>query len=56
MRMIKGRKGNWIGHKLRRNCLLRHGIEGRMGGTRQVMGRRGRRRKELLDDFNEKRR
>jgi predicted AlkP superfamily pyrophosphatase or phosphodiesterase len=47
-----GRKANWIGHILRRNCLLKHCIEGNI----EVTGRRGRRRKQLLDDFKEKRR
>ena len=56
MRIIKGRKGNWIGHIWRGNCLLEHVNDGKIGGTIQVMGRRGRRRKKLLDDFNEKRR
>jgi hypothetical protein len=49
---IKRRKANWIGHILRRNCLLKHVIEGRI----EMTGRRGRRRKHLLDDLNEKRR
>jgi hypothetical protein len=35
------RTANWIGHILRRNCLLIHIIEGKIIGTR----RRGRRRK-----------
>ena len=26
---IKRRKANWIGHALRRNCLLKHVIEGK---------------------------
>jgi hypothetical protein len=26
---IKRRKANWIGHILRRNCLLKHVIEGK---------------------------
>jgi hypothetical protein len=43
------RKANWIGHILRRNCLLSHIIEGKIRGTR----RRGRRRKQLLDDLKE---
>jgi hypothetical protein len=34
------------------NCLLKHIIEGKIRGTR----RRGRRRKQLLDDFKEARR
>jgi hypothetical protein len=29
---IKRRKANWIGHILRRNCLLKHVIEGKTGG------------------------
>jgi hypothetical protein len=27
---IKRRKTNWIGHILRRNCFLKHVIEGKM--------------------------
>jgi hypothetical protein len=53
---IKRRKANWIGHILRRNCLLKHVIEGKLEGRIEVMGRRGRRRKQLLDDLKEKRR
>jgi len=37
---------------LRRNCLLKHVIEGRIEWT----GRQGRRRKQLLDDLKETRR
>jgi hypothetical protein len=29
---IKRRKANWIGHILRRNCLLKHVIEGKIEG------------------------
>jgi hypothetical protein len=29
---IKRRKANWIGHILRRNCLLKHVIEGKREG------------------------
>jgi hypothetical protein len=36
-----------VGHTLRKNCLLKPVIEGRI----DVTGRRGRRRKKLLDDF-----
>jgi hypothetical protein len=53
---IKRRTANWIGHILRRNCLLKHVIEGQLEGRIEVTGRRGRRRKQLLDDLKEKRR
>jgi hypothetical protein len=53
---IKRRKANWIGHILRRNCLLKHVIEGKLEGRIEMTGRRGRRRKQLLYDLKEKRR
>ena len=40
------------GHTLHCNCLLKHVIEGKIERT----GRRGRRRKQLLDELSEKRR
>jgi hypothetical protein len=43
----KKRKANRIGCILHRNCLLKHVMEGRI----EVPGRRGRRRKQLLDDL-----
>jgi hypothetical protein len=46
---MQRRKTNWIGHILSRNCLLRHVIERKVEGY----GRRGRRRKHLLDDLKE---
>jgi hypothetical protein len=52
---VKRRKANWIGHVLRRNCLLKQVIEGKLEGRMEVTGRRGRRRKQLLYDFKEKR-
>ena len=39
---------------LRMNCLLKHVIEGNVEGRIEVTGRRGRRCKQLLDDFKEK--
>jgi hypothetical protein len=36
---VKRRKANWIGHILRRNCLQRHAVEGRIEGKIEVMGR-----------------
>jgi hypothetical protein len=53
---VSKRKANWIGHILRRNCLLRLVIEGKIKGRTQVTGRRGRRRRKLLDDLKEGRR
>ena len=39
------RKANWIGHMLRRNCLLKKSYEGKIKGQIEVTRRRGRRRK-----------
>ena len=50
---IKRRKANWIGHILRRNCLLKHIIEEKMEGGIEETGRRGRRRKQLLGYLTE---
>ena len=47
-------KANWIGHNLRRNCLLKQAIEGKIKGGIEVTGRRGKRRKKLLDDLKER--
>jgi hypothetical protein len=51
---ISKRKANWIGHILRRNCLLQQVIEGKIKGGIEVTGRRGRRRRKLLDEGNER--
>ena len=48
-------KANWIGHSLRRNCLLQRVIEEKIKGGIEVTGRRGRRRRKLLDDLKERR-
>jgi hypothetical protein len=45
---IRRRKINWISHILRRYCRLERVTDGKMGG---VTGRRGRRHRQLLDDF-----
>jgi hypothetical protein len=36
---IRKRKANWIGHILRRNCLLIHVIRGEIEGGIEVTGR-----------------
>ena len=52
---IRKRKANWIGHILRRNCLLQRVIEGKIQKGIEVTGRKGRRRTKLLDDLKERR-
>jgi len=52
---IKKKKANWVGHILRRNCLLKQDIEGKIKGQIEVTGRQGGRRKKLLDDLKDKR-
>jgi hypothetical protein len=48
---ILRRKAIWIGHILRRNCLIRDAIEGQMTELKGV----GRRRTQLFDDFRNRR-
>ena len=52
---IRKQKANWIGHILRRNCLLKQVIEGKIKGEMEVTRRRGRRRNKLLDDLKDRR-
>ena len=52
---IRKRKANWIGHILRRNCLLKQVIEGKMKGEMEVARRRWRKHKKLLDDLKDRR-
>ena len=52
---IRKRKAYWIRHILRRNYLLQRVIEGKIKGGIGVRGRRGRRRKKLLDDLKYRR-
>jgi hypothetical protein len=52
---ITKRKANWIGHILRRNCLLKQVIEGKIKGQIEVTRCQGRRRKKLLDDLKDRR-
>jgi hypothetical protein len=51
---VQRRKANWIGHILRRNCLLKRVIEEKLEGRIEVTGIQGRRRKQILDDLKEK--
>jgi hypothetical protein len=50
---IRKRKANWIGHILRRNCILQRVTEEKIQGEIEVTGRQGRRRRKLLDDLKE---
>jgi len=52
---IRKRKANWIGHILRRNCLLKQVIEGKIKWDMEVVRRRGGRRKKLLDNLKDRR-
>jgi hypothetical protein len=52
---IRKRKANWIGHILRRNCILKQVIERKIKGEIEVTRRRERRRKKLLDDLKDRR-
>jgi len=45
---------NWIGDILSRNFFLKHIIEGKREKRLEMAIRRGRRRKQLLDDLKEK--
>ena len=54
MKYVNGRRTGF-GHILRRNCLLQRVIEGKIQGGIEVTGRRGRRRRKLLDDLMERR-
>ena len=47
-------KANWIGHISRRNCLLQQVIKGKVKERLEVTGRRGRRRRKVLDDIKER--
>jgi hypothetical protein len=52
---IKRREASWIGYILRSNCLLKQVTEGKIEKRIKAMQRRGRRRKQLLDDHKERR-
>jgi len=52
IKTIKIRKADYIGHILLRNCRLIRVIEGKVEGRTKVTGRRGRKRKHLLNTGN----
>jgi hypothetical protein len=52
---LRVKKANWIGHVLRRNCLLQQVIEGKKKGGKEMTGRRGRRCRKVLDDLKDRR-
>ena len=47
LELIKKRKRNWLGHWLRRNCLLKDALEGLVNG-KEV---RDRRRYQIIDNI-----
>jgi hypothetical protein len=51
---VKRRKATWIGNILRRNCRLKHVIEGKIGGIELTI-RQGGKRKQLLNELKETR-
>jgi hypothetical protein len=51
LQTIKRRKNNWICHILRRKCLLKHVIKGKIVRLITVAEGRKRRYKQLLDDL-----
>jgi hypothetical protein len=50
LRTITRQKVKWIDHILCRNCLLKITNEGKVEERKEVAGRRGRRRMQLLND------
>ena len=51
---INGKTVTSFVHVLRMNCLLKHVVAGKVEGRLEVMGRRGRKRKQLLDDLKKR--
>ena len=47
LEMIRKRKRNWLGHCLRRDCLLKDALEGLVNGKKV----RGRRRYQMVDNI-----
>ena len=51
LQSIKRSKANWIGHILRRNCLLNHFIEGKIERRIEMMGKPGTRLQQSQKDI-----
>ena len=47
LELIRKRKINWLGHWLRRNCLLKDALQGMVNGKKI----RGRRRYQMIDNI-----
>ena len=47
LELIRKRKRNWLGHWLRRNCLLKDALDGMENGKKV----RGRRRYQMIDNI-----
>jgi hypothetical protein len=52
---IYNRTANWISHIFRRNALLNHDIEGKKEEMTNETGKRGRTRKQIIDNHKENR-
>jgi hypothetical protein len=46
---------NWIGDILRRNCILKYAIEGKINEGKDMTGSRGKGSQQLINSFKEKR-
>jgi hypothetical protein len=53
LHLVKRRKANCIGHILRRNCLVKPLVNGKLEEVIEQTGRRGTRSKQLLDVLKE---
>jgi len=53
LRTANRRKANWIDHVLRRSCLLKRVMEGKIEEKILGTGGRGRSRKQVLDNIKE---
>ena len=53
--IVQGKKDNQIGHIWFKDCVLKHVTEGKIEKVVDGTGKRGRRRKQLLDELKERR-